>query len=315
MNITVKKRKQNRNTQFCVYYNDWNGDIISIGQNIREDLDFPYIVTSESLVYDIFANKLRLNDCVVDLNAGNNIVRKNQDYADYNEMAVIPIKERAFKDWDIKISYNKKTFSMLFSLNEKLHRRLYIKNNEHYTKFKTPINLIFYVIQKGRPDYLLETISISIDELVDTGHHYVDMSHKAKYFKNTDIEILTEKFFNRYIMMMSEHEIHELTPNYDNSTSLWNVAETSDQGFILVSRDDDHLVFERNHEREFDQIQIVKPFFHCFIIGETPDIYHGSITLDLAQIRLGQQERYKIHAPHNFKLIFQHRDNILSIKE
>lgn len=295
MTITVKTRKR-KQANYYIYYNDWTGEILSVGQSIRNDSVLPYIVVQDENAGYIISGEKNVNDFIVDPSTQDRLIVKNDYYhlrEKENSLFLIP-KNKA-GEWDIRVRLFKKNHKLLFEINRARIKRIVSKNIGREIKVTGGKTLDFYITRKDRVDYLLETASVDVGELINQGYFLLDMEYVSSYAAYDEISLLTQKQFEFYTFDIVDQEYHENDHQIDAKPHIWNVANGGEDSHLRLSQADSIITVESLVKADrFDNLGIAHKIVPLYIVGESPDNYLDRIDVDLSEIRLGRPEKFRV---------------------
>lgn len=298
MTITVKKRnKKPRNVY--VYYNDWTGEIISVGNSLRLDCPAPYIETQEDSAFRILKGEINEQNFVIssDRFGKEKLMRKNEFLQlRRREDSLFLLPEYRLKEWDIRAKLFVKNGKLVFEANRNKIRKLVAHSIHREIKLNVRAVFDFYLIRKDRPDYLLETFQVDAQSLINHGRAVVDVNHMLAHTRLENISILTRRHFENYYFELVEETYVDVTdPEKRERPLFWKRADNEPNAHLRFVQQNDIVTVESLVGAEqLDDVGINQLGLSFFVIKGDPDHYLGTFEIDMSRIRMGQQEKFQV---------------------
>ena len=281
---------------FYVYFNEWSGEINAISNKVREELQDPYLKTTDPVVMDLMKGVKNTKKYVVaDLVDGFKLVEKTNylriKQAE-NYLSKVPqIKSTTNKDLnvvlylsDYKVEVNVST-DLVYQLTGKVNSsQVKIQRDNVYEK------IVLYIIEKNNPLRLLETVEIDPVDLMERGYMLFDFSNLRNTIALADVEVLTRRVFKSYGLKIKQNYVtldYGLVQNNkrfhtrvkDNTTEEFATfsVSPSTQGWIIRSN------FNNPHEYK------IYKNINMFLTGNNPNILLDSITIPYDKIGYNQE--------------------------
>lgn len=298
MTITAKRRKQ-RKLDCYIYYNDWTGEIISVGTSPRNDSLAPYIVTEDSNAYKILAGEINDQNFVIssDRYGKEQLVRKSQ-YLELRkkEDVLFLLPEAVVDEWDIRVRLYIKNKRLVVQANQNKIKKLVAHNIKNNIKLKAQAMFEFYLVRRDNPDYLVETIKVDAESLINYGRVVVDIRHVLTQVALDDISILTRRYFETYYFE-TINDIYVDTSEEDKSehTFIWRQQDKPGPAHIRFTQTGDIVkVSSLVKSEQLDDIGINQMMMSFFVIDGSPDRYLGEFAVDMSRVRMGQHEKFEV---------------------
>jgi len=294
--------------EYYIYYDDWTGDIQSVGRSLRE-VDYPYIVVKDTIAANILNGTACDSDYVVtpDLKLVEkfNFQSNNQD----NDIFLIPKLNNANSDINIT----------LYTTNNKLaisvDASIIAKYNAYKHRAKTPIintKLEFYVVKDDTPDFLLQTIIIDLDDLINAGVLIYDVSHLVKFVAFDDICILTKQFFDRYnFQVINDECIDESITSNSNATLVYISQNVN--GHLIINQENNSINITSNISiGQFAALDIQEPL-QCYIVDEITDNLIQGFEIDVKSVVIAKSMTMSFDFDiSNFDILYKNQKIIIS---
>jgi hypothetical protein len=296
--VTLVERPQNKR-EFYLYYNEWTGEILSVGCQERPEERAPFLVTEA-------AEAGKMLEGVLD--ERQYLVTENEEH----ELALLPksetIRLRARQDslyqfsktglteWDIRARVYKLNNKMSLEVNQASVSRLGNFKIRREIRVEGEDDIPLYLVKRNSPDWLLAKIDVDIAQLLQDHAIVYDIEHIADKIDLDDLSILTKRLFKNY-------QLETVDDNYVFSTS-GNAGVQNDQiiraqdqeyGHIQIEQDGNQIIFTSQVETDqFDSIGLFQRSFRYYVVGSQPDQFIDTIDVDLTQLRMGRPERFQV---------------------
>ena len=294
MTISVKQRKRQEPNCY-IYYNDWSGEIISVGNSLRNDCPAPYIISRNENALRILNGELNdLNFLVGIDDEGEERLIKKTEYLRIRkkEEALYLLSKKKKTNWDLRIRLFLKNRKIVIETNKHRIKRLVVQNIKRQIKLNEENKFEFYLIRKNRPDYLLETLEINANELIRNNKMVFNASEGLLF---RDISILTQRQFENYYFEILDDEYIEDNSQSTQNTHVWKFVERNRNPHLQITQKQDIITIESLVDSErLDRIGIQELPMPLHIVDGSPDHYIDSLFIDMSRLRVGQVERFKV---------------------
>jgi hypothetical protein len=297
MNIIVNQRQKAKPNYF-VYYNDWTGEILSVGTAIRSGSPATYLETDNPIASDILKGLASNQNYIVcdGLNSQKELVGKSEFLrlsSKENQLFLLP--PRANKQWDIRIRLFTANNKLVIEANQTSISKLVSLNAKKQIKLGTKTDFEFYVVRNNEPDYLIDIVKADAEGLINDGCVCIDAGHLIRHAGALDLAILTRRYFeNYYFEVVDEMFVEPITAT--EKSSAWGIAGHLDSSHIELVQQGKYLaVYSKvSADQLFDQAGLWQPTLNFFVVDETPDHYIDMFSVNVSRLRTGQPERYQI---------------------
>lgn len=298
MTITAKRR-QKRNPKFFIYYNDWTGEIISIGHSLRKDCPAPYIESNDINAAGILSGDLNEQNFIVSSDRFNEqkLIRKN-DFLQLRkqEDSLFLLPRQKLQDWDVRAKLYLRNYKLVFEINQKKLKKFVSHSVDREIKLNARALFEFYVIRRDRPDFLIEAFQIDAGSLIKYGAVCVDMDYVLSKVGLDDISILTRRYFeNYYLEVLNDFYIETDQLEQTRNDNYWGHANNSGEGHISFTQHG-NIVSVRSLvlAEQLDSIGIQDREMPFFIVTDSPDHYIGTFDVDMSRIRVGRTMKFEV---------------------
>jgi hypothetical protein len=256
--IITTENKIDTPKKFCVYYDEWSGDITNITSKPNSSIDDPYIEQSGPLLNDLV---LGINDprkfTVAELADGLTLVNKADEIRIRQmeeNLSLIPIVPSTANGSEIVCTIYIHEYKMNVSVSEdtmysltgsRVFRKFDSSNNPHNSGIK------LFIIEYENPFKLLDTIILDPIELLNNGSVVVDIKHLARHIAAGSIRILTNRIFKTYSMRYLERqELPQVNSVKNGDIPVFHNCDNSD---IILTNIDDGWYAESTIDELFDR--------------------------------------------------------------
>lgn len=295
MTISVKRREKKK-PKCYVYYNDWTGEIISVGKSLRDDCLAPYIITQNENAFRIINGEINDQNFLIGIDdTGSERLVKKTEYLRLRErenaLYLIPKKKK--KDWDLRVRLYLKNHKLVFEINRKKMKRLVSQKLRNQIKLNHKIDLDFYLIRQNCPDYLLDSIEIDTGELIKEGVKVFDADESLLF---DDISVMTLRQFKNYYFEILDEEFHyDQIVFSDDVTHIWKFVGGRKNPHLQITQKGKILTIESLVDSEkLDKIGIHEMHMWLYVVGESPDHFIDDFTVDMSKLRIGKIEKYEV---------------------
>lgn len=286
--VTIKKRSDTTE-KFYVYYNEWTGEIMSVGRSLDSSITYPCIHTENKFARQILVDNANRHNYIVDLTSSDldlikkdNLVRLKEKE---NYLCVIP--ESKSTVWDIKITFYTANNIMTVELNDHSVRRLTNLHIKSELKLAEKRNLNLFVIKKNQPDWLIKTFQIDVEELLENKIVECDVTDLIKYTSLPTIGLLTQRNFENYQYSISTTKY---VKNQNQFGSIHGRIQKAAKDF-----EDSHLIFEQYGSvvevksniaaDQFAQYGLFSNIQNFYIVKDSPDQLLQTVPINITTLR------------------------------
>jgi hypothetical protein len=318
MTVTVKRR-QRKEPKYYVYFNDWTGEIISIGNSLRPECPAPYIETTDEAAGDILHGEINEQKYIVssDRHSEQRLIRKNDVLQlRRQEDSLFLLPNQKLQDWDVRAKLYLRNYKLVFEINQKKLKKFVSHSVDQEIKLNTRALFEFYVIRRDRPDFLVETFQIDAGSLIKYGVACVDMQHVLANVGLDDISILTRRYFEHYYLeVINDFYIETDQLEQSRSDNYWGSATQTGAGHIaFIQRDNIVTVRSLVLAEQLDDVGIHDRRMPFFIVTDSPDHYVGTFDVDMSRLRIGQEMKFEVDFDIDDVNIMHRNANIKVIK-
>lgn len=281
---------------FYVYFDEWSGEISAISNKVREELQDPYLRTTDPVVMDLMKGVKNTKKYVVaDLVEGFKLVEK-KNYLRIkqaeNHLSKLPqVKTTINKDLnvilylsDYKVEVNVST-DLVYQLTGKVNSsEVKIQRDNAYEK------IVLYIVEKNNPLRLLETIEIDPIDLIEKGYILFDFSNLRNITALADVDVLTRRIFRSYGLKIKQNYVtvdYGLAQNNKRFHSAVKGSTVPDFATFSVSSSTQGWIIRSNFTDPHEH-KIYKDI-NMFLTGNNPNILLDSITIPFASIGHNQE--------------------------
>ena len=297
--------------QFYVFYDEWTGNIINITTQSDESSDHPHLLTDDKNVEQLVKGHLNENDYMVSFDDDNNLAvikRNNKLRLRSSESNLRQIPRTILSDWDIRVQVYSENNKLVVEVNPEAIRRLSSMTFNKQIIVDDDNDLSLYLIKYNAPDYLIETIAVDAQQLLDNGNIVYDIANIRQHISLTDLGILTRRCFKNYDMQFIPGSLniiqHSLIKNksYRQHTAKFNLIHSH----IEVEQQGDILWFSTMlSSGELADIGLHEDRIALHITGDTPDDYYGSIPVNIRDLKTKKRSKVIVEAD-NFDITDYH---------
>jgi hypothetical protein len=301
MTITLTKRKK-QPPKYYVYFDDWTGDIISVGQRPRmqDDSSIGCLITDSLEAQQISYGEISDDDYLVRSTDGVYEIKHKSECvimrSTSNSLFLLP--RIPSLTWDISVRLYSKNMKMVFRLSDSIISRL-----AAYTTRQTDITaqddtFEFYIIPNARPDYIITCIKIKLSDLRRSGFVVVDVADIEKYVAPNKFSIMTRRQFTQYYFdEVVDDEFITMHDDVTNqSTSNWQVSKKDyDKVHVEITQLGNKLLVNNMvSTTQLDTIGLTAGIMQLYVIGKTPDDFIDMLTIDITKLREGKMHTHVV---------------------
>ncbi len=292
--ISVKTR-QRAQPKFWVYYNDWTGQILSVGRHEIDGNKAPFIVTDDPIaqkIIDGVANEHYYN-VALDRDNTFKVMEKDETVRLRQlEEALFEIPPVKLSKWDIRCKIYNVNKKMVFEINDNSLRRLSSFKLKRELKVESEHSLQFFITERNNPDKLLEIIDIEPEALLKNKNICINVEDLLKYINLADIGILTRRQFeNYYFEVINDKYIEtDISTNVYKNDQIHRALniDISDSHVSFVQHDGYISLSSNVSAEQLDDLGLYDRFMTFYIVGTTPDDLIDQLSINMAKLRVGQ---------------------------
>ena len=275
--------------KYYVYYDDWTGEIKSITGKYKQQ-NYPHIITEDETAAKIMLGILNPKKYVVsDLVEGLRLLPKTDVLAVKKAEEVftkIP-RVKNFIDSDVNVILYTNDYKIEINLNQDTIYKMTGKRfnkTVNMSETSTEHQLVFYIIKKNNPNYLISKIKIDVIDIVTNGYKLLDLSHLQNKISLEDIDILTRRIFKNYGLKIKQNYVnidyHTRRSNKRTHTKIHKF--TNDWSTFSVSPSTEGWIIKSNFSDPIEQ-KIYKDL-KIFLTSDDPNILLDKIVIPYDQI-------------------------------
>lgn len=294
---SIKREKKTPN--YHVYYNERDGSIVSISSKYKDNIDYPYITTTDTIVRDLLSGNLDITKFIVaELVDGTKLV-KREDLIHIqkaeNYLSKVPkVKDTVGSDINIIVYQNPYLLEInvgkeaMYKLTGHRFRKVAIEKKAEINRD----NINLYIVKHNNPLYLVDTISIDLIDLVNNGYILYDISHLRNKIGLADISILTKRIFKTYGLKIKNTYT---SSDYLRRKSLkrYYFSKTSDEETFLfnIYKKENKWIFKSNFDKS-DDLKIYNDI-KFYVFDKTPN--HLIDSFVIPKDKIGQNNEIEIN--------------------
>jgi hypothetical protein len=300
MTITLQPRQRSSNKSCYIYYNDWTGEILSVGHSLRPDSPAPYFQCEDLAAQQIIDGTNSDKDYIVNVDIDNiAVLVKKSTYLQVlqKEKTLYLLPEKLLPKWDIRATIYKTNATLLIEINNNMVSHLIAAHMRRDAHMNTDVMLKFYVIRKHMPDYLLKVIEVDVNVLIKHGHVIVSLIDLNQFAGLDDIAIMTCRLFEHYCLVVTDNKYvdNDIAKTLQTNNNKWQVVQSDIESHIELIQIDDQLEIKSIVDAE----QLTATGLHqrqliFYIVGDTPDKYYDYLTVNVSQLRMGKTMKFMV---------------------
>tara|TARA_R110000851_G_scaffold83052_2_gene181592 strand:+ start:540 stop:1508 length:969 start_codon:yes stop_codon:yes gene_type:complete len=310
MTVSIKKRIKS-SAEYYVYYNDWTGEVISIGRSVHDDISTPYFVTSDETAQRIVRGQdSEQNYIVGSIDNQVQLLSKSESLRlRQQEDALFMLPAHKITDWDVRVRLYTKNMMLVTEVNQDMISRLVAHKMRRQIQVATTDKFEFYIIKKDTPDFLVDTINIDPDDLIRNGQIVQSVADIVKHVDLHDLCVLTRRIFKNYYFEIIDDSYVDTSAQADPPMSLfnWQVVDTAVESHIRFTQHGNYVIVNSIVSAEqLDAVGIHTQVITFYVVGETPDVYLGKFSVDMSRVRVGQIQKFNVDFDiYNATIIYQ----------
>jgi len=195
--------------KFCVYYDEWNGEIIQI-TNRPKDSRHPHIETPDETAKKLMMGELSFSKYQVaqlvdgpKLMPKDNVIRLRQAENVLSQIESVKLEIQSdiniifyINDWKLEINFSQDTMFRMTGARDSRNARIQSDQTKPFD---------FYLIKGNDPTFLLKHIKIDPIDLMSSGYILYDLSELRTICGLGDINVLTKRIFKSYGIKYKQH--------------------------------------------------------------------------------------------------------------
>jgi hypothetical protein len=308
--------------QFYVFYDEWTGAISNITTVLDHESSNPHIVTDSDIIEQIVKGYRNENNYIVSFDNDNNfdVIEKGSTLRlRSSEKSLCQLPRSRTTEWDIKVVVYAGNSKLVVEVNPEAIRKLSSMTFNKHIIVDDQNDLSLYIVKYNSPDYLVATIDIDAQELLDNGNVIYDIKNIRQHISLSDIGILTRRCFKNYYMEVFNSSLNIVQQSLVKNLSYLNRTCERDLKYshISIAQHDDIVTFSTKlSSGELADIGLHEDKILLHATGSTPDQYYGSIPLNIRDLKTKKQCKVKIQGKlSDFFLWHKKHKVIFSIKK
>jgi len=299
MNI-IKKARSSKQRDIYVYYNDWTGEILSLGKSKRSDTPAPYITANDEIARNIFNGTASETHYMVtmDFGDGQKLVKKDEVLRlRRREDDLFLLPRQRLNNWDIRTKIYTDNSRFVVEFNPGIIDRLVsIKMRKEIT-LDRDAEFEFYIVRKDRPDHLIKTIKVDAESLIVQGKQAFDISDVVKYASLHDVDVLTRRYFENYYVTVTRDQFIDTADQrkFKRYSNRWQFVSSAAAGHFTFEQENDILTVKSNVTvNELNELEFFMRKMKFYVVGKTPDHLIDTFAVNVANLRMGRPERFLV---------------------
>lgn len=297
MAITKKKRQRSQ-AEYVVYYDEWTGEVLTIGSSEQEDNANPFIKTKNTDAKRVIDGTLDINDLIVssDLNKEEELVLKSevlQIRRQEDNLFLLP--KRPLMYWDICVKLYTTNRKIVIEVNQETLQRLITFNIRNEIQVASPASLDFYITKQDVPDHLIEILKVDATDLIKNKCIVFDATDIIPYAEIEKIDIFTQRRFENYYFEVIADKYVEETDELIVNGKIWQAADDRmPSHFEIVQNGNKLSITSAIGIKQLCEYGIYSRFMPFYIVKGSPDEYITSFNVDIATLRTGKADVFEI---------------------
>lgn len=311
-------------TEYYVYYNQWDGNIISVGTGINENLEDPYILTDDEDAKKILMGSANERQFIVVfdgerrlLTKKSNVLRLRGSEKKFHEITVP--KPGQFNYWDIRVHVYQGNNKLQIEVNSDSIRRLSSMTFNKQIAVDKTTDLSLYLCKKHFPDFFIEKIEIDPYELLTEGQITIDISHIRKYISLKDLGVFTRRVFRNY-------ELHEHVGKLSIVQSTLVKNRNFVHNFVLKDLPTAHVFIEQQtgglitfrttlSSEELSDLGLYEDTLYFQVVGSSPDEYYHRIPCNIRELKVKKKTSIRVEGDtYGFNLMHKKNRVVFSMR-
>jgi hypothetical protein len=312
VNVTARAKSKSRN-EYYVYFDEWTGEISSVGCSQQSGNTNPELKTTDSIVKAIIDGNVNQHDYLVALNDHNQfevIKKDNIIRLRHAEDQLVLLPRIRLNKWDVRVRLYTGNDTMTIELNRDSIQKLVNSNLRSDLKLEEKQDINLYITRRNQPDYLIERLQFDLADLLDTYTVGFDASFIAKYAGYQDIDILTKRNFKNYYLEILDASYQVPDTTTTQNKHIFTDGNEASPHFVFEQQGSKLIVTSKIKTDQWSELGLHRQNQICYVTGETPDQLIETITIDTVKMRRGRQEIFTLDADINQCRIVHRNPNI-----
>jgi hypothetical protein len=298
MTVAIQKRNKPAR-EYYVYYDDWTGEVISVGHRVQPTQNAPHFVTSDAIAQRIVSGQDGDQDYLVHhLDNQTQLISKSANLRlRQQEDALFLLPTNKVTDWNVRVRLYTKNMLLVVEINHATISRLVAINRRNQIQVTADRKFKFYITKKDAPEHLITTIIIEPDQLICDGQSIHSVIDITKHVGVYDLDVFTRRIFENYHFEIIDDSYVDVSAqrSLPVSTVSWQVVGTDGQSHIRFTQHGNCVMVNSIvSAKQLDAIGIHTQMITFYVVGATPDAYLGNITVDMARLRVGQIQKFNV---------------------
>lgn len=297
MTITVKKRQKSK-PKYYVYYNDWTGEILSVGTTLRKDTPAPVLETEDGAAARILQGKASSDQYIVssDRHHKERLVEKShflQLRKQEDNLFLLP--NQPMQHWDIRATLYKENSVIVFEVNNEIISRLISHNMQREIILDSSVIFEFYLIKNNEPDFLAKTISIDAKTLINHRKISFSILDILPVIRLDDISILTRRHLENYYFEILDGKFIDTSDSESEQKQNWQLVQADIDAHLELTQHEN--IVSVSSVVTADQLTDAGLYDRrmCFyLVGDSPDNYMAKMEIDVTRLRMGQTQKFAV---------------------
>jgi hypothetical protein len=285
--------------KYFIYYNNWTGEILSV--RLSEDLfsQVPFIVTQDDAARKIIQNQAGEHDYLVGDIEGQDVLLHKSEFLNLRkkENALFILPNIIKKKWDIRARLYTTNMKLVIELNRDTLSRLTAQEKRRTHRVKGNHQFEFYIIKRNAPDFLFSSVAFDVNELIENRLVILDLTDIKKRIDTNNISVMTKRLFeNYYFEIIDDKYVSVGFSKVSNSPFKIQALDDTDDGHICITQEADIITIKPLISAyQFDGLNIRASEITCYVVDDTPDALKGEFKLDIAKLRVGKSQSFKVN--------------------
>ena len=294
--LVSTKQTKDAPHRFCVYFDDFTEEVITVTNRPREEIKYPYVLTTSD-----DARKLLIGDLnpqkysVIEIANGYKLVEKTESIrikSAENFLSKLPIVKNNqdvnvifyINSWKMEVNFNQDT---LYRMTGKRYHKHISVNQEKEGKYD---NIQLFLIKQNDPNYLIGTIEIDTKKLVSTGYILYDLHKLRPVCGLGEITVLTKKIFKTYGVKRKQNFVRaEFSKRRDKRRLIHDITEQDQKvtNTFTISIKEDKFYLRSNFVQPAEQ-KIYGDIFLYVLNENNVNILNGMLHIPFNDVGYNQ---------------------------
>ena len=230
--LVSEKKTEDVAYRWCVYFDDTTEEVITVTNRPREEIQYPYVLTTSKDARDILKGILNPKKySVIEVSDGYKLVEKSESLrikSAENFLSKIPNVENNqdvniifyINSWRLEVNFNQDT---LYKMTGRRYHKHIAINEDKDGKYD---NIQLFLIKGNDPNFLISTIEIDTKKLVQNGYIVFDLHHLRAVCGLGEITVLTKKIFKTYGVKRKQNFVRaEFSRRRDKKRLIHDIVE------------------------------------------------------------------------------------------